>query len=56
MPPGFDTLSEQDLHDEEEEIDFSGKPLVITACSYRPALMTIFFSILQISERNMKSG
>jgi hypothetical protein len=28
MAPSFDTLSEQDLHEEEEEIDFSGQCLV----------------------------
>ena len=25
MAPSFDTLSEQDLHDEEEDIDLSGR-------------------------------
>ena len=58
MPPGFDTLLEQDLQDDEEEIDFSGKHQFPHSPSvFRGTLPNDnFFSTQQISERNMKSG
>lgn len=46
MAPSFDTLSEQDLHEEEEEIDFSGKSYACGFDGKDTALYIWLFGIL----------
>lgn len=47
MSSGFDTLAEQDLHEEEEEIDFSGM-WELLRCFF-PLLTHIFRQISRLS-------
>lgn len=54
MAPSFDTLSEHDLHEEEdEEVDFSGECDVVFRWS-RPLFADFSRSPFQISRRSTK--